>query len=205
MSFDKLATKSSVEKTKTSLEKKGYEVIVVERGKAALEYLIKTIPPSASLYSGSSVTLAQIGYFDYMSSGKHKWNDLKAKVRAENDQKKRTLLRRKSTLSDYYLGSVHALAENGEFIIASNTASQLPLVVFTSPNPIFIVSTKKIVSSLEVGMDRLLNHVYPLEDKQSMVKYGEPTSLNKIVIFKGEPKDSGRKIRFVLVEEDLGF
>ena len=45
-------------------------------------------------------------------------------ILAEKDPAKQALLRTQSALSDFYLGSVHAIAETGEFIIASNSGSQ---------------------------------------------------------------------------------
>jgi hypothetical protein len=115
------------------------------------------------------------------------------------------MLRKQAVLSDYYLGSVHALAETGEFIIASNSGSQLPHIVFTSPNLIFVVGTQKIVPTLADAMKRLEEHVIPLEDKHMMVAYGAHTMDSKIVIFKHENPMMGRKVRMILVNEKLGF
>jgi hypothetical protein len=78
---------------------------------------------------GSSVTLEEIGLIDYLKSGKHQWSNLKDGIFAEREPAKQSLLRKQATMSDHYLGSVHALAETGEFVIASNTGSQLPNVV----------------------------------------------------------------------------
>lgn len=155
--------------------------------------------------NGSSVTLEQIGYVEYLSEGKHGWQDLHALVNAENDKQKRAQLRRESVLSEYYLGSVHALSETGDFVIASNTGSQLPHVVYTSSNLIFVVSTKKIVPTLEDALKRLEDHVVPLENEHMLELYNMPTALNKIVIFRGESAMIGRKVTFLLIEEDLGF
>jgi len=195
----------NLDKTTKALEDKGYEVAVVGTASEAIAKIKEIIPDGASVVNGSSVTLEQIGYVDYLQSGKHPWVDLHAKVAEESDKAKRDKLRRESVLSDYYLGSVHALVENGEFIIASNTASQLPSVVYTSQNLIFVVSTKKIVGNFDEGMKRLTEHIVPLEDKHMKELYGSGTQLNKILIFKGESSYSSRKIHFILVEEDLGF
>jgi hypothetical protein len=77
--------------------------------------------------------------------------------------------------------------------------------VYTSEHLIYVVSTKKIVPSLDDGMKRLTEFVVPLEDKHMQEKYGSGTQLNKIVIVKGESSYSTRKITFILVEETLGF
>lgn len=205
MQFDQLASKNAIQKTKDSLEQKGYEVTVVKQGNEALERIKQIIPENATVMNGSSVTLEQIGYKDFLESGEHKWIDLHAKINAQDDKEKRHELRRKAVLSDYYLGSVHALVEDGVFIVASNTASQLPHIVYTSPNLIFVVSTKKIVANMDQAMKRLEEYVVPLEDKHMLDLYNIHTALNKIVIFRGESAMSARKIHFILIEEDLGF
>lgn len=205
MKYNELASKTSLEKVVKALKEKGYEPIVVKNKNEALAKLKKIIPSGVSVMNGSSVTLEQIGFVEYLKSNEHKWNNLHAAIVAEKDPVKQAELRKKSVLSDYYLGSVHALAETGEFIVASNTGSQLPHIVFTSPNLIFVVSTKKIVKDVKEGLKRLNNHVVPLEDEHMMEKYNMGTQVNKILIFRGENQMLGRKITFILIEENLGF
>jgi hypothetical protein len=205
MEYDTLASKKTVEKTVAALEAKNFEVFIVENGAAALAKIKELIPAGASVMNGSSRTLEQIGYIDYLKEGEHGWNNPKVAILAEKDKAKQAELRRLSVLSDFYLGSVHALAENGEFVIGSNTASQMPHVVFTSPNLIFVVSTKKIVPTLADAMQRLEEHVVPLEDQNMKQRYGMGTALNKILIFKGESPHNERKLRMILVQENLGF
>lgn len=203
--YEQLASNEVISKTQQSLENKGYKVFVLDTSQQALEKIKELIPAGSSVMNGASTTLDQIGYMAYLESGKHSWNDLHAKINSENDKEKRDKLRRESVLSEYYLGSVHALAQTGEFVIASNTASQLPLVVYTSQNLIFVVSSKKIVATLDAAMRRLKDHVIPKEDERSMKAYNAHTADNKVVIFNGESPMSKRTITFLLVSQDLGF
>ncbi len=203
--WDKLADRNTIDETKSSLENKGYEVFVVENEKDALSKIKELIPEGASVMNGSSVTLEQIGFIDYLKSGGHRWNNIHKAIVEEKDPIKQSTLRKQAALSDYYLGSVHALLRNGEFIVASNTASQLPHIASTSQNLIFVVGAQKIVPSLKAAIKRLEDYVVPLEDKHMMQKYGSGTTLNKILIFKGESSHSTRKIRLVLVNKKLGF
>lgn len=205
MNYDKLATKESVEKTIKALGSKNIEAVIVNNGAEALEKIKEFIPQGSSVMNGASVTLEQIGFVDYLAAGKHGWNNLHDNILAEKDKTRQAVLRKQAVLSDYYLGSVHALAETGEFVIASASGSQLPHIVFTSQNLIFVVSTKKIMPTLADAMNRLEEYVVPLEDKHMQEKYGMGTSLNKIVTFKNENPMSGRKVRMILVNENLGF
>ncbi len=205
MNYDKLASKESVTKTTKSLTTKKYNVFEVSNGNEALEKIKSLIPEGVSVMNGSSVTLEKIGFVEYLKSGKHPWNNLHDGILKETDKEKQSLLRKQAELSDYYLGSVHAMTEDGQIVIASNTGSQLPHIVFSSPNLIFAVSTKKIVPTLSDAMKRLEEHVVPLENTHMMEKYGVGTSLNKILIFKNENPMIGRKINVILISEDLGF
>ena len=205
MEYNKLASKEVVENVVKALAERNIEAMVVENGAEALAKIKELIPPGASVMNGSSRTLDQIGFVDYLKTGQHDWNNLHAGVLAEKDSAKQKLLRKQAVISDYYLGSVHALSETGEFIITSNTGSQLTHIAFTSPNLIFVVSTKKIVPTLSDAMSRLKEYVFPLENASIMAKYGRPTMISKILTFEGENPSSGRKVRMLLVNEDLGF
>jgi L-lactate utilization protein LutC len=205
MEYNTLATKESISKTVAALKEHNVEALVVANKDEALAKIKELIPSGASVMNGSSVTLEQIGFVDYLKSGTHPWNNLHDGILAEKDPAKQGVLRKQGVLSDYYLGSVHGLAETGEFIIASNTGSQLPHVVFTSPNAIFVVSTKKIVPTLTDAMNRLEQHVVPLEDVHMQQLYGVHTAISKVVIFKRENPMMGRSIKIILVEEDLGY
>ena len=205
MDYKRLASPEALDTTVKALKQKGYEVIIMDNGAQALAKIKELVPKGASVMNGSSLTLEQIGYIDYLKSSSHGWVNPKDAILAEKDKDKQAELRRQAILSDYYLGSVHGLAQDGQFVIGSNTASQLPHVVFSSPNLIFVVSTKKIVPTLANAVKRLEDHVVPLEDQSMKAKYGMGTTLNKVVIFKGESQYNNRKIRFILVKEDLGF
>lgn len=205
MNFNALANEDSVNKTKAALEGKGYNVLVAENGAEALERVKELVPAGSSIMNGTSTTLEQIGFVDYLKGGQHNWNNLHEAIVKEADTAKQADLRKQALLSEYYLGSVHALAETGEFLVASNTASQLPHIVYSSKNLVLVASTKKIVPSLEDAFKRLEEHVVPLENDRAKKAYGFGTVMNKIVVFKGESKFNGRNINIILVKEDLGF
>lgn len=206
MPYDTLASSQTVEKTAAALKENGFkEVFVVTDRQAALAKIKELIPAGASVMNGASETLEEIGYTDYLKSGEHQWRDLHAEVGAENDKAKRDELRKQAVLSDYYLGSVHALVEDGQFVIASQTGSQLPHLVYTSPNLILVVGTQKIVKDLPAAMERLEKYVVPLEEKNMQKRYGGHTSISKLLIFKKEPGFSARQLKMILVQEKLGF
>src|SRR5579872_4290872 len=144
MNYETLATADAVAKTIAALKEHGMEGEYLQTRADALNRIKELIPAGASVMNGSSRTLVEIGYVDYLKSGTHPWNNLHAAILAEKDSAKQAQLRKQAVLSDFYLGSVHGLSETGEAVIASNTGSQLPHIVFTSPNIIFVVGAQKI-------------------------------------------------------------
>jgi L-lactate utilization protein LutC len=203
--YDELVDSSVLNNAVKNLTDHGFLVEVVDTGSQALEKIKNIIPKDASVMNGSSTTLNQIGFVDYLKSGDHGWNNLHANILAETDKDKQAKMRKESVLSDFYLGSAHAVSETGEVLIASATGSQLPHLVFTSQNIILVVSTKKIAKDMNDAMNRISEHVVPLED-QRMKGVGYPgTVYSKLLVLKSEPAMMGRKFNIIFVKENLGF
>lgn len=194
-----------ISKTAAALRERGVEVFIVSDRNEALAKIKELIPKGASINNGSSRTLEEIGFVDYLKSGAHEWNNLHAAIIAEKDPAKQAKLRNSAFFAEYYLGSVHAIAETGEMIIASASASQLPHIVSTSPNIIFVAGAQKITPAYEDAMKRLREYVFPLEDKRMKDAGMGGTVLSKILTFEREPVFTGRKVRMILIKERLGF
>lgn len=203
--YDLIPDDSIIDKTKLSLQGRGFIVNVVEDSGMVLSTLKQIIPEDASVMVGASKTLEQIGFSEFLNSGKHKWKNLQAMVHSENDPKLRAELRKQSVNSDFYLGSVHALSTTGEMVIASNTGSQLPHIAFTSNNIILVVGAQKITDSLENAFKRLNEYVIPLEDERLMGVYNVHTRASKILLLNYGGGITGQKIAIIIVKEKLGF
>lgn len=205
MNYNTLASKDAIQRTIDALKEHGHlpEFVVVRT--EALARIKELIPAGASVMNGSSRTLEEIGFVHYLKEGQHGWNNLHEAILAEKDQAKQAALRKQSVLSDFYLGSVHAVAETGEIVIASNSGSQLPHIVFTSPQLIFVVGAQKITSDINTAIARLKEYVLPLEDAR-MKEVGMGGSyISKLLIINREQAFMGRKSRVIFVNEKLGF
>ena len=203
--FDSLASKEAIERTKKALTERGYLPEFVASSAEALRRIKELIPAGASVMNGSSRTLEEIGFIEYLKGDTHGWNNLHKNVLDEKDPEKQALLRKQSVLSDFYLGSAHAVAETGELVIASNTGSQLPHLVFTSPNIILVVGAQKITVTLDEAIARLKEYVFPLEDARIKNTGGSGSFISKLLIINREPAFIGRKFHIILVNEKLGF
>jgi len=205
MDYNTLVSKDTMHKTMNALKERGHLPELVESRSEALEKIKALIPAGASVMNGSSRTLEEIGFVSYLKAGAHGWNNLHEAILKEKDPVKQAALRKQAVLSDYFVGSIHAVCETGEMLIASNSGSQLPHVVFTSQNLIFVVGAQKIVPTLADAFDRLEKHVIPLEDERMRMAMGMGTYASKILIVKREQPFMGRQSHVILVNEKLGF
>ncbi len=206
MNYETLADREHINKAIGALAQRGIKAVIVNNRAEALEKVKSLIPQGASVMNGSSWTLEEIGFVDYLKSGTHGWKNLHEEILAEIDKTKQAILRKQAVSADYYLGSVHAVAETGQLIIASNSGSQLPHIVFTSPNLIFVVGAQKLAPNLDAGLTRVREYVLPLEDKRMKdVGMASGSAISKLLIFEREPAFMGRNVHVIFVNEKLGF
>ncbi len=207
MEFNSLPTKERIKKVLEAVNSRGIKAQLVETKEEALEKVRSMIPGGADVMTGASITLQQIGFEDLLVSGKHPWHNLKDGILAEKDMAKQATLRKQGTMSEYFLGSVHAIAETGEIVFASATGSQLPAYAFSSSNVIWVAGAQKITSSLEMAIKRIREYIVPLEDQHMKQLYGPQaaTMIGKMLVFERESPMLHRNVNLIMVNEVLGF
>ncbi len=204
--FDTVATAEEIAATMEALKGRGVTTELVQTGEEALARLRTLIPDGASLSTGASLTLREIGFEEVLKTGAHPWRNLKAEYLAEKDPVRQTLLRRQSVLADYYLGSVNAVARTGEIVLASMTGSQLAPYAYAASNVIWVVGAQKITDSLETSLRRVREHVLPHEDKRmrDFTAGRMGSMIGKILIFEHESPFMNRKITLLFVGQKVG-
>jgi hypothetical protein len=199
--FALAANDMRIERTVKALENHGFKVKVVdnlEQAKVAVEALI---PTKAEVFTATSVTLDKAGLTDELNSAKY--TSVRDKFMALYGQPDKAVeMKRIGSGADYAVGSVHAVTEDGQVIVASATGSQLPNYAYGASNVIWVVGSQKIVKDLNDGLDRIENYTFHLEDERAMRAYGINSSINKLLIYRKEP--AGR-ITIILVKEPVGF
>ena len=202
--YEALASKESVNKAKKELEKRGIKVEFINTKEGTLKRLKELIPKNSEVMTGGSTTLEQIGFVNLLKSKNHPWVNLKDKILAEKDKNKQNELRRLSVTSQYFIGSVHAVSQTGEVLVASASGSQIPSYAFSSDNVIWVVGTHKITKNLKDAFDRVRNYALPLEDKRMKSIGYSGSTIGKLLIFEREIMPN-RKITLIFVNEKLGF
>ncbi|MEK7527374.1 MAG: lactate utilization protein [Patescibacteria group bacterium] len=132
MNYETVPPKKIIEKTAQAIRERGVEVFVVSNKKAALEKIKSLISKNQTVMNGSSTTLDEIGFTEYLKSGSHKWQNLHESIMKEPDQQKGLLMRRQALLADYFLGSVNAIAQTGELVAADASGSRVGAYPFAA-------------------------------------------------------------------------
>jgi hypothetical protein len=201
--FDERPDEETLEATVENIAERGIQAEVVPDGETALARLQASIPDGASVMTGHSTTLEQIGFAEHLASGDHDWQNRRSDVWSVDDPEERLDARRAAQTADYFLGSVNAVARSGELVAADASGSRIGAYPFAAKNLLLVSGTNKLVPTLEDARRRVEEYVYPLEDARAEDAYGEESMLGKELVFRRE-KFEGRT-RLILVRENLGF
>jgi hypothetical protein len=112
-------------------------------------------------------------------------------------------MRKIGAAPEVMIGSVHAITEDGEALIASGSGSQLGPYAYSAGSVIWVVGAQKVVTDLEEGLRRLREYSHPREDARFRAERGSPSSLNKILILNRESVPGRTTV--ILVNEELGY
>jgi len=202
--FSLPASPEAVIRAVDALHTRGIKVQIVDNAAQALAKVHDLIPAGATIMTGISQTLQEIGLEAELINKQHPWVNLKDEILAETDPALQMQLRVKSVLSPWYLGSVHAIAETGEIVVGSGTGSQLPAYAYSSPNVLWVAGTQKIVPTLDAALRRVREYSLELEH-QRMRAFGYPGALlAKLLIIEHEPEKMGRNVQLILVNRAIG-
>jgi L-lactate utilization protein LutB len=201
--WNTIPSPDTVDRTVHEIEARGIKVIRSAGGEDALAVLKEIIPPGAEVMNGSSTTLIEIGYEEYIAGGKTGWTVLHDLIRAENDDRKRADLRRKSVTADYFISGANAISRTGEIVACDASGSRVGAWPFAAGHLILVVGINKIVPTLEDALKRVREYAYRLENVRAQKAYGTPSVIGKCVILSHE-KNIGR-VTLILVNEPLGY
>ncbi|GHO58677.1 lactate utilization protein [Ktedonobacter robiniae] len=200
--FTQLGSEKQIEKTVQALQAHGMLVVVFETGEEAQKYVLDLIPEGAAVYNSPSRTLEVIGLSKQIEHANH-FQAVRAQLSTLDYATQRNEMRKLVAAPDVLVGSVQAVTEQGEVLIASAAGSQLGAAVFGASKVIWVVGTQKLVRTLEEGLRRIREYSLPLENVRAQQVYGRPSAINKLLTINAE-HEPGR-ITMVLVKQQLGF
>ncbi|EKD85097.1 MAG: hypothetical protein ACD_38C00086G0017 [uncultured bacterium] len=202
--WDKLADRQTIDETIESLKKNGLEAMFVNDGKEAKEKVLSLIPAGSEVMTMTSVTLDTIGLSEEINKTGGSFKPVRDKLYSMDRKSEAQEMNKLGAAPQYVLGSIHAVTQAGEIMVASNTGSQLPAYSYGALKVIWVVGAQKIVKNLDEGFKRIYEHSLILESERAKKAYGVPgSSVNKILIINKEVQPG--RMTIILVNEVLGF
>ncbi len=202
--WNTLVIKDVVEKTVDALKANGINARFVKTGKEAYDAVLSLIPEGSEVMNMTSVTLDSLGLPKELNES-GKYNSIRNKLNAMDRATQGLAMQKLGAAPEFAIGSVQAVTENGEVLIASNTGSQLSAYAGGSPNVIWVVGTQKIVKNTKQALERIYQYVLPLEAERinKALNMTKGSFVSKLLVINREIR-SGR-ITLIFVNEVLGF
>lgn len=203
MTWSQLADKESLGRTLAALKANGIDADFVETADQARQKVRELLPEGAEVLNMPSQTLLESGIAaDILESGKYK--ALRNQWSKWNPTEHAREMRQTGAAPDWAVGSVHAVTEEGQVVVASATGSQMPAYLYGAGHVIWVVGIQKIVKDLNAAFQRVYDYVLPLESDRARKAYGVPGSaVNKLMVINKEVQPG--RVTLILVDEVLGF
>ena len=191
-----------IQRTVEALYQRNMPAVVAESGEHALQLLKDMIPEGAEVFNSTSETLDTIGYSDYLHNNP-RYRNLHDEVAAETDPVKLREKRRLATVSEYIIGSVQAISETGEIVVASGSGSQLGAFVFGAKYVILVAGTQKICPTLSDAIDRTRGYTLHRHDEWLQAQGRGARPVGKLAILENEVGEG--RVRVILIKQNLGW
>jgi len=200
--FSRVASEQQIRAVAIALERSGITATVVDSGEEARAAVRSMLPVRAEVYNNTSRTLEVIGVAeDIERSGLYQ--PLRPRLYRMDREMQGREMRQLSAAPDWVVGSVHAVTEEGDLLIASATGSQLGPIVSGAGHVILVIGGQKIVPDFNTGLRRLYEYCFPLEDQRAREAYGVPSGVNNVLVINRATRPG--RITAILVNESLGF
>ncbi len=200
--FSQLASDEQIARTAQALEANGIHTLIAENGAEANRLFFELVPDGSEVFLGASLTLEKLGIKDEIDKS-GRFDALRPKMFAMNRETQGKEIRKLGGTPDIAAGSVHAVTEAGQVMVASLTGSQLGPYVSGAGKVIWVVGAQKLVKDLDEGFRRIQEYCYPLEDAHLQQLYKLHSNVNKVLIVNREFRPN--RITMIIVKEELGY
>jgi hypothetical protein len=202
LTYAELVSDASLQTTAERLTENGMTAHIVENVADALSLALELIPDGAEVFTATSQTLEEIGLPDAIEAST-RLRSVRSVLREMNMATQWHEMRALGARPDVVIGSVHAVTEHGQVVVASASGSQLGPYASGEGRVIWIVGSQKVVPTLADAMRRIEEYALPLEDARAWLAYGQGSFIGKVLTVHREPMPG--RVNVILVKERLGF
>jgi L-lactate utilization protein LutC len=200
--FSAPATTDAVDAVAERLRERNFETVVVETADQARDEVLKRLPEGSEVHSSKSRTLEEIGVFDELM-GSERYDMLRRRTMAMDRKTQMREIRKIQSSPDYMVGSVQAVTEIGQMVVASASGSQIGPYSGASGQLILVVGAQKIVRDLDEAYRRITDHVQPYEDLRLREQMGVGTKLARVLIMERDYMPGRTTV--ILVRQPVGI
>jgi hypothetical protein len=158
-----------------ALESRNMEAYYVETKEEAVKKALELIPKGSSINMGGATSVKECGLYEALSNGEYQFYD-RDKVSTQEEKQEIAL---KAFTSDYFLGSVNAMSEDGVFINIDGNANRVAAYAYGPKHVLLIVGMNKVVKTEADAMSRARNEAAPINAQRFGID--TPCSKNNIV------------------------
>ena len=194
-----------------ALESRNMEAYYVKTKEEAVKKALELIPKGSTINMGGSASVRECGLIDAVCSDDYVFYDRDKAATVEE----RHEIALKAFTSDWFLGSVNAMSEDGVFINIDGNANRIAAYAFGPKNVLLIVGMNKVVKTQEDAMSRARNEAGPINAQRFSLdtpcsKTGacfdckSPDTICCQILITRFSKLS-KRIKVILVNDELGF
>lgn len=200
--FAKAADEKAIDRAAEALVKRGFAVDVVSSPEEARSLVMTMLPHDKTIFTATSETVRLSGLDEDINGPKSPFKSLRREINNLGPQTSYRERVKMQAVPDVVVGSVHAITEEGQVLVASASGSQLGAYAAGAEKVIWIVGSQKIVPNLNTGFRRIRTYSYPLEDMRAREAYNFPSMIAKTLVVDAERPG---RINIVLVRSPIGY
>ena len=200
--FAKQASDEQIERAARALEENGIRTLIAEHGEEAEKMVFDLLPEGAEVFTASSQTLEQLGIPASLEQSEQ-YELVRDKLKKMDKKTQNREMVEMGATPEYIIGSVHAVTEDGQVLVASNTGSQLAPYAASAAHVIWVVGAQKIVRDMDEAIRRIEEYAYPREDERLRETMGFPSAVNKVLWINKEIQPG--RVMMIIVKEVLGY
>ena len=207
MDWTNLANDAVIAKTVNALKARGFVVFVVNNREEAREKVMELMPKGSEVMRSNSITLDQTGITEYTRSDCVSLKEDLVMEKGSNNYVRDNAWKR-ALAPQYGIGSVHAVTEDGQVVIASSSGIQQAFYIYGAEKVIWVVGIQKIVKNLDQAVQRTYDYVLPrvVDEAQNLpnnfIGAGK-IDINKLLILRKEPIP--KRTTLIFVKENVGL
>lgn len=196
------AEEDALQRAATALRGHGFTVEIVDTAAAAKEWVLAHLPTDGSIFTGASETVRLSGLGEEIDAS-GRFQSIRAQLTKLDPRTQSRDRIRLGATPDVYVGSAHAVTEEGEILVASASGSQLGPVSAGAARVFLLVGAQKVVADRATALRRLQYYALPLEDRRARAAYGFPSALAKTLLLSRDL--AAGRLTVVLIRAAIGF